>query len=48
VLRKQKFYLSFEPAEEVDYVTEKVYHALAAGAVPVRGLPRATVCSDRR
>lgn len=40
VLPGYKFYLAFENSRTVDYVTEKVYRALAAGVVPVyRGAP---------
>ncbi len=35
VLPRYKFYLAFENSVTEDYVTERVYHALASGVVPV-------------
>lgn len=35
VFRKYKFVLALDNTRELDYVTEKVYHALLAGAIPV-------------
>lgn len=35
VLRGYPFYLAFENSNEEDYVSEKVYHALEAGVLPV-------------
>lgn len=34
-LPNYKFYLAFENSQTTDYVTERVFHGLAAGAVPV-------------
>jgi len=34
-LAKYKFHFAFENSDNEDYVTEKVYHALYAGTVPV-------------
>jgi hypothetical protein len=40
VFPKYKFVLALDNSEETDYVTEKVYHALLSGAVPLyRGAP---------
>ena len=35
VLRRYPFYLAFENSDEEDYVSEKVFHALEAGVLPV-------------
>lgn len=35
MISKHKFHLAFENANHVDYVTEKVFSAFAAGVVPV-------------
>lgn len=35
VLRRYPFYLAFENSDEPDYVSEKVFHALEAGVLPV-------------
>ncbi len=35
VLSRYKFYLAFENSQTTDYVTERVFHALVAGVVPV-------------
>lgn len=35
VLPRYKFYLAFENSQTVDYVTERIFHALACGVVPV-------------
>ena len=35
VLRRFPFYLAFENSDEPDYVSEKVFHALEAGVLPV-------------
>ena len=35
VLRRYPFYLALENSDEPDYVTEKVFHALEAGVLPV-------------
>ena len=35
VLRRYPFYLAYENSNDSDYVTEKVYHALEAGVLPV-------------
>ena len=35
VFKKYKYVLALENTNEVDYVTEKVYHALLAGAIPI-------------
>ncbi|KEG10654.1 Alpha-(1,3)-fucosyltransferase, family GT10 [Trypanosoma grayi] len=40
VFRKYKYAVAFENTKEVDYVTEKVYHALLSGTVPLYwGIP---------
>ena len=35
VLRRYPFYLAYENSKDEDYVTEKVFHALEAGVLPV-------------
>ena len=35
MLRRYPFYLAFENSDETDYVSEKVFHALEAGVLPV-------------
>jgi hypothetical protein len=35
IMRRYKFYLAFENSNEPDYVSEKIYNALAEGVVPV-------------
>ena len=35
VLRRYPFYLAYENSADTDYVTEKVFHALEAGVLPV-------------
>lgn len=35
VFRKYKYAMALENSREVDYVTEKVYHALLSGAIPL-------------
>ena len=35
VIRGYPFYLAFENSDETDYVSEKVFHALEAGVLPV-------------
>ena len=55
-IRNYKFYLAFENSRTTDYVTERVFHALAEGTVPVyRGAPNirefmpaddAVICAD--
>ena len=35
VLRRYPFYLAFENSNEEDYVSEKIFHALEAGVLPV-------------
>ena len=35
MLRRYPFYLALENSDEVDYVSEKVFHALEAGVLPV-------------
>ena len=35
LLRRYPFYLAFENSDEEDYVSEKVFHALEAGVLPV-------------
>ena len=42
IFAKYKFVLALDNSKEVDYVTEKVYHALLAGSIPVYdGAPNA-------
>jgi hypothetical protein len=35
VMRRYPFYLAFENSDDVDYVSEKVFHGLEAGVLPV-------------
>ena len=35
VLRRYPFYLAFENSNEDDYVSEKIFHALEAGVLPI-------------
>ncbi len=55
-IRNYRFYLAFENSRTTDYVTERVFHALVEGTVPVyRGAPNicefmpaddAVICAD--
>jgi hypothetical protein len=49
IMRRYRFYLAFENSNEPDYVSEKIYNALAEGVVPVyMGAPNVALYTPSR